>query len=58
MNGLAAIGVAGLIAVAGVLWLQASPNVVTLEVTPMQPDAGMPTFRQVHDEVQRETARP
>jgi hypothetical protein len=58
MNGLAAIAVAGLIAAAGVLWFQTSPNVVTIKVTPMQPDASMPTFRQVQDDVQRGKMRP
>jgi hypothetical protein len=58
MNGLAAIAVAGLIAAAGVLWFQTSPNVVTVKVTPMQPDASMPTFGQVQDEVQRDRMRP
>ena len=57
MNGLAAIAVAGLIAAAGVLWFQTSPNVVTVKVTPMQPNASMPTFKQVQDEVQREKMR-
>jgi len=58
MNGLAAIAVAGLIAAAGVLWFQTSPNVVTIKVTPMQPDASMPTFRQVQDDVQRDRMQP
>lgn len=58
MNGLAAIAVAGLIAAAGVLWFQTSPSVVTIKVTPMQPDASMPTFRQVQDDVQRGKMRP
>jgi hypothetical protein len=58
MNGLTAIAVAGLIAVAGVLWFQASPNVVTIKATPMQPNASLPTFRQVETDLQREQARP
>ncbi len=58
MNGLAAIAVAGLIAAAGVLWFQTSPNVVIVKVAPMQPDASMPTFRQVQDDVQRGKMRP
>ena len=58
MKGLTGIAVAGLIAVAGVLWFQASPNVVTVKATPMQPNASLPTFKQVETEVQREQARP
>jgi len=57
MKGLTGIAVAGLIAVAGVLWFQASPNVVTVKATPMQPNASLPTFKQVETEVQREQAR-
>jgi len=45
MKGLTGIAVAGLIAVAGVLWFQASPNVVTVKATPMQPNASLPTFK-------------
>jgi hypothetical protein len=58
MKGLAGIAVAALIAAAGVLWFQTSPNVVAIKVTPMQPKASMPTFKQVHDDVQREKMRP
>ena len=57
MKGLAAIAVAGLIAAAGALWFQSSPNVVDVKVTPMQPNANMPTFKQVQEEVRREGMR-
>ena len=58
MKGLAGIAVAGLIAAVGVLWFQTSPNVITVRATPMQPNANMPTFKQVHDDVQREKMGP
>jgi hypothetical protein len=54
MKGLAAIAVAGLMAAAGALWFQTSPNVVTVKVAPMQPNASLPTFKQVQDEVRQE----
>lgn len=57
MKGLTGIAVAGLIAGAGLLWFQASPNVIDIKPSPMQPNAGMPTFKQVEAEAQREQAR-
>jgi hypothetical protein len=57
MKGLTGIFVAGLMAVAGALWFQSSPNVVTVRPAPMQPDPNLPTFKQVQDEVLRENVR-
>jgi hypothetical protein len=54
MKGLLGIAVAGMIAVAGVLWFQASPNVVAVKTVPMQPNADLPTFKQVQTELQRD----
>jgi hypothetical protein len=57
MKGLAAIAAAGLMAAAGALWFQTNPNVVTVKVAPMQPNASLPTFKQVQDEVRQEKMR-
>lgn len=57
MKGVAAIAVAGLIAAAGVLWFQTNPNVVTVKATPMQPNANLPTFKQVQEDARREGMR-
>lgn len=57
MKGIAAIAVAGLIAAAGALWFQISPNVVDVKVTPMQPNADLPTFKQVQEDLRREGMR-
>ena len=57
MKGLAAIAAAGLMAAAGALWFQTNPNVVTVKVASMQPNASLPTFKQVQDEVRQEKMR-
>jgi hypothetical protein len=48
VNALAAIGVAGLIAVAGALWFLASPAVV-VKAEPMRPNPHLPSFKQVQE---------
>jgi hypothetical protein len=47
MKGLAAIGVAGLIAAAGVLWFSTNPTVVVTKLAPVQPNAAIPSFKPV-----------
>jgi hypothetical protein len=47
MKGLAALGAAGFIAMAGVLWFMARPVLVVTEVRPLQPNPDMPTFKRL-----------
>ena len=47
MKGLAAIGVAGLIAVAGALWFSTNPTVVVTRIEPLKPNAALPVFKPV-----------
>jgi hypothetical protein len=47
MKGLAAIGAAGLIAAAGVLWFSSNPTVVVAKVVSVQPNAALPVFKPV-----------
>jgi hypothetical protein len=47
MKGLAAIGAATFIAMAGVLWFMTKPTLVVTEVRPLQPSPDLPTFKRV-----------
>jgi hypothetical protein len=47
MKGLAAIGAAAFIAMAGVLWFMTRPALVVTELRPLQPSPDLPTFRPV-----------
>jgi len=47
MKGLAAIGAAIFIAMAGVLWFMTKPVLVVTEVRPLQPNPDLPTFKRV-----------
>jgi hypothetical protein len=47
MKGLAAIGVAGLIAMAGALWFSTNPTVVVAKIAPVQPNTALPVFKPV-----------
>ena len=47
MKGLAAIGAAAFIAMAGVLWFMTRPALVVTEVRPLQASPDMPTFKPV-----------
>jgi len=47
MKGLAAIGAAAFIAMAGVLWFMSRPVFVTMEVRPLKVNPDLPTFRRV-----------
>jgi hypothetical protein len=47
MKGLAAVGAAAFIALAGVLWFMTKPTLVTAEVKPLQPSSALPTFKPV-----------
>jgi hypothetical protein len=49
MKGLAALGAAGCIAAAGLLWFMTNPVVVTAQVRPLQPSADLPVFKRVPD---------
>jgi hypothetical protein len=48
VNALAAIGVAGLIAVVGALWFLTSP-VVVVKVEPIRPNPHLPSLQQVQE---------
>jgi hypothetical protein len=45
MKGLAAIGAAAFIAMAGVLWFMTKPTLVVTEVRPLQASPDLPTFK-------------
>jgi hypothetical protein len=47
MKGLAAIGAASFIAIAGVLWFMTKPALVVTEVKPLRASPDMPTFKPV-----------
>ena len=47
MKSIAALGVAGLISLAGVLWFLGNPVVVGVKVTPVVPSSKLPTFKPV-----------
>jgi hypothetical protein len=47
MKGLAAIGAAIFIAMAGVLWFMTKPALVVTEARPLQANPDMPTFEPV-----------
>jgi hypothetical protein len=47
MKGLAALGAAAFIAMAGVLWFMSGPVVVATEVRPLQTNPDLPTFKPV-----------
>jgi hypothetical protein len=47
MKGLAAIGTAAFIALAGVLWFMTKPALVMTEVKPLQASPDLPTFKRV-----------
>jgi len=47
MKGLAALGVAGFIALAGVLWFLTNPVVVVAKISPVKPGSAIPVFKQV-----------
>jgi hypothetical protein len=47
MKGLAAIGAAAFIAMAGALWLMTKPTLVVTEVRPLQASPDLPTFKRV-----------
>jgi hypothetical protein len=47
MKSLASLGVAALIAAAGVLWFMSNPTIVTMKVVPLKPSSELPTFKPV-----------
>jgi hypothetical protein len=47
MKSLASLGVAALIAAAGVLWFMTNPTIVTIKVVPLKPSSELPTFKPV-----------
>jgi len=47
MKGLAALGAAVFIAMAGVLWFMSGPMVVVTEAKPLQASPDLPTFKPV-----------
>ncbi len=47
MKGLAAIGAAAFIAMAGALWFMTRPTLVMTEVRPLPANPDLPTFRRV-----------
>jgi hypothetical protein len=47
MKGLAAIGAAAFIALAGVLWFMTKPSLVMTENRPLQASPDLPTFKPV-----------
>jgi hypothetical protein len=47
MKGLAAIGAAAFIAMAGVLWFMTKATLVVTEVRPLQASPDLPTFKRV-----------
>ena len=47
MKGLAAIGAAAFIAIAGVLWFMTKPVLVVTEIRPLQASPDLPTFKPV-----------
>lgn len=57
MKGLAALGAAGLIAAIGALWLATNPVVVTATIAPVHPNAALPTFKQVQENLARDAAQ-
>jgi hypothetical protein len=46
MKGLAAIGAAAFIALAGVLWFMTKPALVVTEIRPLQASPDLPTFKR------------
>ena len=52
MKGLAALGVAGCIALAGALWFFTNPVVVVAKVSPVKPSSEIPVFKQVPTRLQ------
>ena len=55
MKGLAALGAAGLIVVAGGLWLLSNPLLIGVRVVPVKPSAALPTFKHVPTPLDGET---
>ena len=47
MKGIAALGVAGCIALAGAFWFFTSPVVVVAKVSPVKPSSEITVFKQV-----------
>jgi len=58
MKGLAALGAAGLIAVAGVLWLLSNPILAGFRIVPLKPSAALPTFKHVPTPLDGESTSP
>jgi hypothetical protein len=50
MKGLAALGAAAFIAMAGVLWFMTRPVFVVTQVRPLQASPGLPTFKPVRSD--------
>ena len=47
MKGIAGIGAAALIALAGVLWFMTGPALVVTKIRPLQASPDLPTFKRV-----------
>lgn len=58
MKGLAALGVAGSIALAGAFWFLTNPVVVVAKVSPVKPSAAIPVFKQVATPLQGGAPQP